>query len=355
MTKTEIFLLKAFHGDAIIIKTVDTSGNPYTILIDGGPSNTFDFALRKELSAISKLDLLILTHIDSDHIGGILKFIDNSLFDKITIDKFWINSPHLIPITDGSSKISAIQAGNLEKKLIDKKVELHKFSSLITAVDTYSPKKGIEFTILSPTPHALDAVVKEWPELGSEHKAKLDDLKISGGVTNSQLPRGNLKDLAIADFKPGKSLDNDRFNSASIAFILRLVDCTLLLLGDARAEIIEESLIKLGYNSTDNKLKVDFVKISHHGSKNNTSSSLLDLIDCENFIIMTNGGSARTKHPDRETVARILYHPARNLDNSIQIFLNYPLAEIEAKAGIFFTKEELLNAKCSVLENINQI
>ena len=36
-------------------------------------------------------------------------------------------------------------------------------------------------------------------------------------------------------------------------------------------------------------LKIDYVKVSHHGSKANTNDELLSLLDCNNFIISANG------------------------------------------------------------------
>src|SRR5690606_38146377 len=96
----------------------------------------------------------------------------------------------------------------------------------------------------------------------------------------------------------------------SIAFILETFDVRILALADSHPYVIEKSLEKAGF-SKSNKLKVDVVKVSHHGSKNNTTCDLLDIIDCNDFIISTNGGSSTHTHPDREVIARIIYHPER--------------------------------------------
>ena len=59
----------------------------------------------------------------------------------------------------------------------------------------------------------------------------------------------------------------------------------------------------MGY-SKQNKLKVDIVKVSHHGSKDNTSNELLELIECNKFLISTDG--KQHGHPDKEALARII-------------------------------------------------
>ncbi len=57
---TQIKILKAQHGDCILIKTFDAERNPYNILVDGGTSSTFKYSLKKELKDIKVIHLLIL-------------------------------------------------------------------------------------------------------------------------------------------------------------------------------------------------------------------------------------------------------------------------------------------------------
>lgn len=71
------------------------------------------------------------------------------------------------------------------------------------------------------------------------------------------------------------------------------------------------------------KLVVDYVKVSHHGSVHNSSGSLYDIIDCDNYLISTDSGRGY-HHPDREAVATIVCHKQRNFDRKVHIFLNYP-------------------------------
>lgn len=352
--KTEIHILRAYHGDCLLIKTFDEKDSPFNILIDGGPPNSFDFSLRKQLKGIKVINLLILTHIDYDHIGGIIKFLNNSLFDEIQIDKYWINCKNLIDAGVNSGKISYAHAKNLEELFIEKKVPLEKFENFVTT--DFIPKlvNGIKITVLSPEPEIIEKLNSKWKDLNESHQEKLEGVKISGNV-KSQITKGSLLDLSKEKFRPQNNIDNDIINSSSIALIIEGRDFKFLSLADSRAEIIEKSLKKLLYNDGDNKLKVDYMQISHHGSKNNTSNELLDLVDCSNFIICTNGGSGRSKHPDREVIARILYHPKREKKDTINLIFNYPLNEIQANSGLIFTEEELNAGNCKYTDNKNKL
>ena len=83
------------NGDAFLICTDTTN-----ILIDGGYASFFTQHIKDDLeelnSANQSLELVITTHIDSDHIGGVLKLLSlNGTSDNpsiIPITNIWHNS-----------------------------------------------------------------------------------------------------------------------------------------------------------------------------------------------------------------------------------------------------------------------
>ena len=93
----------------------------------------------------------------------------------------------------------------------------------------------------------------------------------------------------------------------------------MLLLGDAHAETIVTSLKYLNAKK-QLPLSFDAIKLSHHGSFNNNSPELLRIIDSENWIVSTNGGTYN--HPDLETLVHVF-----TIDKNKQrrIFFNYDL------------------------------
>lgn len=324
----------------------------FNILIDGGTAGTFDYSLSKELKQINTIDLLVLTHIDSDHISGLIRFIKNSLFNKIEIKKYWINAPNLLKIVSGS-KISYDQGKSIEELLIEKNEPKTKWENLIHFCNEIELASGIEAVVLSPTKEILNHLYEKWPKLTDEVKDNLSNVLIAGGA-KSQIDKGVLEKLAKEPYTPVKSLENDIFNSSSIAIKLKLIDCSILLLGDSRPEILIDSLKDLG-KTNENKLVVDFVKVSHHGSINNTSCELLDLIDCDNYIISTNGGNSTHKHPDREVIARIIHHPNRDYNKLRTIYFNYPISKIQDKCGMLFNEDDFRTGNWIIQDNINSL
>lgn len=76
---TKVHFINVGHGDAILIQS-----NQQNILIDGGKEINGDTVvdyLKK--SGVEKIDLLIVTHMDSDHIGGLPKVINTFSIGEI--------------------------------------------------------------------------------------------------------------------------------------------------------------------------------------------------------------------------------------------------------------------------------
>ena len=75
----KIEMLPAGHGDCLWIE-YGSKEDPFRILIDGGTTGTYK-RLKKRLENLSeedrKFELLIVTHIDADHIAGILKLFEH--------------------------------------------------------------------------------------------------------------------------------------------------------------------------------------------------------------------------------------------------------------------------------------
>lgn len=334
---TSINVLQAFHGDSLLIKTYDENGNEFIILIDGGTAQTFKYSLKSALSKITCINLLILTHIDSDHTAGLLKFFNSTLISRINIDEIWINHPELIEVTTGSL-ISVKQADDLKKLIIEKKPPT--IMRQISVENGTIKIRGIEFIVLSPTNEIVEKLYKKWEIIRAQNSNTTKNVGISEFQNlDGIVSQPSLKDLANIPFEPASRIFDDLFNASSISFILKCSDLSILLLADSRPEIIYESLLNLNY-TIENPLVVDYVKVSHHGSLNNTSQELLGLVKSNNYIISTNGGSADHKHPSRETLARIIYNTNRT-DERLNIYLNYKLEDVEKKTGPLYNESDL--------------
>src|SRR4051812_15782801 len=71
----KIHVVQAQFGDCLVL-SFGTPAKPRHILIDGGPSGNYANDLEPALAEIirprGRLDLVILSHVDNDHVVGIL-------------------------------------------------------------------------------------------------------------------------------------------------------------------------------------------------------------------------------------------------------------------------------------------
>ena len=146
--QTDFAVLPAFHGDCILIKTFDNNNEEFIILIDGGTAQTFRYSLKAELKDFTHIDLLILTHIDSDHIAGLISLLKSSLIDNIVINEIWMNHPEIVEINN-DELISTKQGDSLKDLILLKKPDVKLIE--ITTNDKSIIKQGVELIILSPT------------------------------------------------------------------------------------------------------------------------------------------------------------------------------------------------------------
>ncbi len=331
--------LQVRNGDAIHIEFKDKKGMDRNILIDSGPKNSYETidpitkqripgAFQKKLKEIidskQKIDLLIITHVDDDHIGGVIKWFEDKRFSVKHIKQVWFNSGQLIAeyFNTKDYKENHI-ALNPEDDSLDTGIgQGVTFEKIITEANIWHRKiikaedklefLGIKFNILSPSKNGLNGLKNKWEK-------ERPDTFTSGGDDDYYLTL--LEHLSEDKFEK----DSAPHNGSSIAFIMTYEGKDYLFLADAHSGVVINSLEKLGY-STKKPLEVEFVKVAHHGSKKNTSNELLRLIDSKKYIISSNGDIHDL--PNKQCLARIinihpdagLYFNYKELDE--RIFLN---------------------------------
>lgn len=313
--------LPADHGESTLISFGEV-GMIKNILVDGGVGNAY-LTIREELERLINLgqaiDLLVITHIDDDHIQGIIDIFQDESIDKAIIKEVWFNSGNSIStyfktgdrperevriVPGDTTLISVAQGRTLEKELL-------KYGSwnkeVITVNQSPIDFEGCKITILSPDRAGLEKLNKIWPP--SEEETTF----LSAAQKDYNLP---ISTLLINTFNEDRSIRN----ASSIAFLFEFNSKQILMLADSLPSVVEHSLRVLKY-SEDNKLKVDLTKVSHHGSKKNTSPTLLSIMECKNYIISTDG----TRHglPNKECLSRII-----KSQPGVNLYFNYPLKHI---------------------------
>lgn len=303
----ELNILQAGAGDALFIKYLNDKSTHKHILIDGGTGIIYKKSLKSLIDNLEKLDLVIITHIDLDHIGGINKLLDSKNSKKVK--KVYFNSGNLINKTI-SNLVSISDGVKLTEYIKELNIEMND-EYIIDTSEFY--EDGLSICFLSPTIEALKYLEKNW--IGYEK----EQAQISATVN---IDNRCLSEIALDDFIE-KNYESDIANWSSLAFEIEYKAFKILILGDAKDSVVVQSLKDKKYHSSY-KYKVDYIKVSHHGSKYNTSNEFLSLLECYDFIFSTNGTHG---HPDIETIARIICHPKRDYSKSINLYFNYPKDE----------------------------
>ena len=341
---SKIHFLPVKYGDSFVVEC-DKAGQHGIVVVDGGPTGCGS-VLEGKVGETGIPDLLVLTHYDDDHIGGLTQYINSCMMKGVFPAKeVWANCAGYVEVEDVMTK-SALQGAKLSKLLntLAKTGEMAWRDDIEEGIVQEYPFGSVE--VVSPTAEVRGMVIEKQEEAGA--KAKLKAKRID--VDELAIPLEELaKDTPKA---PNLKTASELANAASIAFILRCDGLSVLMLGDCYPHNVEAYLRAKGY-SEENPLEVDFVKVSHHGSKHNTSNELLDIIRCNHFIISTNG--EKFSHPDRTAIAHILCHAGRNRDEKVHLYFNCGLDEIERNGRPFINEGERETWNFEIHDNTTEL
>ena len=297
-------MLQAAYGDSLLLE-YGSPDKPRRILIDGGPWYRYD-ALRERLLQIPEsqreFELLVITHVDADHIDGIIRLLqDKSL--GLKFKDIWFNDwEHLQPQTAGV--LGAKQGEYLGALLERDSLPWNRATGgrRIVVPDSgelpsYPLEDNARITLLSPGPAELENLRSHWADVlkkahftpgDREHALEELDRKSRYGP-----PKG------VLGLKP----DSSEANGSSIAFIFTYGGKHLLLAGDAWAPVLERSLQRF-HEQEGAPQSVEAFKLPHHGSFSNLSRKLVRLARARRYLVSSDG--AYFKHPDQEALQLIV-------------------------------------------------
>ncbi len=322
----KIQMLPARFGDSFWI-TINHDGREHRILIDGGTAgtrNTIHRLIRDLPDDDRRIDLMVVTHVDNDHIAGILTMLQRQEV-SVEVADFWFNGRKHLP-EDGTDFLGIDQGEQLGDALAAADIPWNKaFGGEAVVVPDSGPLPVIELpgeirlTLLSPTTEALRKLARVWEaelraaQLLSSDTRLMDREDDDEDVVDDGFLSGNLPDvraLAETDFEK----DRSAANGSSIAFLLEADGQRVLFAADAHVDTLLQGFERL---SPGQKLELDLFKISHHGSQGTTSLDLIEQVDCRNYAVTTNGSIF--KHPDTEAISRVLMAGG----DDVQLLFNY--------------------------------
>jgi hypothetical protein len=360
---------RARKGDCLLLH-FGSHDKPGLVMIDGGPQNVYAPHLKPRLLDIRKarkltkeeplpVDLLMVSHVDDDHIQGILdltrELTTASGPPLVRVLSLWHNSFDDIIGNTPEELTAALSSAGLGTASLDAGLPaladlpsneddevVHSSLMVLTSIEQghrlrddaeklefprnpefdgkliVAPKKdvpvaeGLTFTVAGPMKAEIKELQKKHDDWLKEQKKK----KRTGGA-------------ALAAY-----VDKSVPNLSSIVVLAKVGNKLMLLTGDARGDKILEGLQLAGALKPGKKMHVDVLKVPHHGSANNLADDFFERISADHYVF---SGDGEHGNPERETLEMLFR--ARGSE-PFEIHLTYPVEEIDVARKADWNKEQ---------------
>lgn len=332
----------AKHGDAFLVRWDDR-----VMLVDGGPSGLYEGSLRAALlprlpqppgGGGPTIDAVMLSHVDDDHAAGLVRLLAeirrarrDHKPDPVTVRRLWFNaveelvgrvdpslSASVQPMLDEAHEDGVVAASYNQGRAIRDAAEVlglqgnQPFDAPLVC-GAVTDLSGLAVTVVAPDQAALDALADKW------RKAK--QAKDPGVLTASY------SDRSIP-------------NLSSIVVLVEHQGRTALLTGDARGDRVLAGLEQSKLVAPGGSLRVDVLKLPHHGSSNNMESDFFERIVADHYVISADG--ERHHHPNEETLEALVASRQPSDEFTIHLTNEIPFAAAklaQLRVGRAFTVE----------------
>ena len=307
-------VVQAEYGDCLLVDLGAPTDLKH-ILIDGGPDTIYDRHLRGELLGVrdsgGKVDLAVLSHVDNDHITGLLDLLAeirtqraNGDPETVGLSAFWFNSFSQTIEVDNEveARVKAlIGMGNAGRTMATAGMAVQGigegnqlrlgagalglpvnpgFPRDLVSLET-APEAivlgGAKLRIVGPTQRNLEELRREWLEWLDGHEEAIRS--------------GDPFLAAMAD----RSVPN----LSSIMILVEADGRRILLTGDGRGDHLLQGLDKAGLLAPNGGLHVDVLKLPHHGSDRNVTRKFFQTVTADTYVASANG---KDGNPDLATL-----------------------------------------------------
>jgi hypothetical protein len=357
--KLQIF--QSHKGDCLLLEGADGG----RVLCDGGMASSMKKYVRAILSKLrddgEKLDYVYVSHIDQDHISGVLQLLEDEfewrLYDYHRDNGSSIRKPDFPrPPEIGGIWHNAFRdqvgknAGDVEDLLAAAAPSLLA-TSVPELVELGEELQGIAVSIPEAikvsryaSPELLDIPVNKLP--GSQDQPKLlmyrnDQKPFQVGSMRFTIVGPTREELTLLkegwnnflrDAKNGKKLKDLRAeikrkvevfgqeafdlrdwngiedfkgvttpNISSLMFMVEEAGKRILLTGDSQQDIILKGLELAGFLG-DGHCHIDVLKVQHHASEHNVDENFCRLVSADHYVFCGNGSDG---NPERSVIQQI--------------------------------------------------
>ena len=254
----KVVTLSEKTSDCFLLK-FDDDGITSNILVDGGLKSDAKkslnyFEIMKENNEI--INYIILTHVDNDHVNGLLKLFENRIFDNSFVKAVIMNAPMqstTVANINSNTEVGYHEGNKLVTILEGKKIPIYGASK----GDFIEISNNTKVEFIAPSQDTINIYNSEW----------IADTEVCGYYDIDSTFEDLKHDIYIEDKSPK--------NRASISFIVSHQNKKALFTGDSVPSELIGNLI----------VDVDLFKIPHHGSCFNTNLELLHAYPSQRYII----------------------------------------------------------------------
>lgn len=359
-----IRIFQADKGDCLLLRGEDGT----RILVDGGKKGAYKEHVAPYLASLHEdereLDVVYVSHIDADHIEGVLELMDNHVKWRVhhwqrehgnttppppkspeppVVKEIWHNAFKEIfqdnagPIADLYAAMSRILVEHPEEEmraqvsarqnLATSKRQAIKLSRRIgqnqLGIPLNEPAEGklmfaragqdsfsrgtLEFHTIGPFEEDLEKLREEWDAWLRANEEALEKIQEQMEEDEADLLGNEIHLASSALITAAEELGNrgkvTTPNLASLMFLVEEDGKTLLLTGDGHGDDILKGLRDLGKLNDDGGLHVDVLKVQHHGSEHNADEGFARAITADHYIFCGDGSH---HNPDVRVVEAFL-------------------------------------------------
>lgn len=365
--------LTVFHaGDGDCVLLTSNGAKPKRVLIDGGRTVSFETHTRPALAALQqakeKLDVVYVSHIDDDHITGVLRLIEDVVEWRahefaLTIDpnakppKFqpppeigevWHNGLFVLvgdklapevqevlaatatllagsadeTIRELASELSDLATGEKASMELSRRISAEQLGiplnratagKLLQRAGSGGLLPGevtdvgpMKFYLLGPSEDDIAALRKKWAAWIKGPKSDLKKLQAAMLADEERL--GALSPAFVVNpiaTDLGDGLKQvTEANLASLMFLVEEGNRKVLLTGDGVSSEVLEGLKRHGKLDNNGRIHVDVLKVQHHGAEANVTSDFVNAVTADHYIFCGNGASDNPEPTVVEAFAR---------------------------------------------------
>jgi hypothetical protein len=347
--------IRLFHSDKGDCLMIYGAGGG-KLLSDGGMQESYVRHVAHHLEKEGEIDLLCVSHVDDDHIAGVLKLLNDAFEWKIfqahkdsgdddfkqpkvpkppKIKRIWHNAFHtqvddnkgeiadmlaaMVPILadvddaelqEAALENQAIVTSNKQAIQVSQRLKPEQLDIPLNENDKLimvrpAKKKftfgSLDCRIVAPFEQDLESFREKWNIWLDENKALVKELKAKArkDADKLDLDVSLLLEPALKASELGKRSAVTPPNLASIMLFVEDGGKTLLLTGDGHANEALKGLKHLGKLNSKGAIHLDVLKVPHHGSEHNMTPEFAKKVTADHYLFCGNGFKS---NPEKDVV-----------------------------------------------------